>query len=181
MEMKQRTIIEEYMDHIYKAVLILLAISCAAAGIIYAGLKIIGAADFVHWSTWIIYMAICLIYVAVCTVVIKKPWELKSKIKYTKIIMFCILLIQANILYLFFPGKTMWGVFIYFFIIAGLLVDFKFQMLSTISCFVFMIAQCMIHSEMALPERQCFHCKCSNFGGSSVARRFWHVSACIFY
>ena len=153
MEMKQRTIIEEYMDHIYKAVLILLAISCAAAGIIYAGLKIIGAADFVHWSTWIIYMAICLIYVAVCTVVIKKPWELKSKIKYTKIIMFCILLIQANILYLFFPGKTMWGVFIYFFIIAGLLVDFKFQMLSTISCFVFMIAQCMIHFEMALPER----------------------------
>ena len=73
METKQKTIIEDYMDHVYKAVLILLTISCAAAGIIYAGLKLIGAAKFVHWSTWGIYMGICLIYVAVCTVVIKKP------------------------------------------------------------------------------------------------------------
>ena len=49
---KQKTIIEEYMDCIYKAVMILLAVSCSAAAGIYAALKAAGLADFVAWSRW---------------------------------------------------------------------------------------------------------------------------------
>lgn len=49
---KQKTIIEEHMDCIYKAVMILLAVSCSAAAGIYAALKAAGLADFVAWSRW---------------------------------------------------------------------------------------------------------------------------------
>ena len=49
---KQKTIIEEYMDCVYKAVMILLAASCLAAAGIYAALKAAGLADFVAWSRW---------------------------------------------------------------------------------------------------------------------------------
>lgn len=49
---KQKTIIEEYMDCVYKTVMILLAASCLAAAGIYAALKAAGLADFVAWSKW---------------------------------------------------------------------------------------------------------------------------------
>lgn len=151
--MEQKTIIEEYMDHVYKLVLILLAASCAAAGVIYAGLKLIGVADFVRWSTWAIYMLICVIYTVICVFVIKRQGTLKSKIRQTKNIMFGVLMVQTNILYIFFPGKTMWGIFVYFFVPAGLLIDFKFQVTLTLTSLLFMVAQMIIHMEIALPEK----------------------------
>lgn len=113
-KVEQKTIIEEYMDHVYKLVLILLAASCAAAGVSYAGLKLIGVADFVRWSTWAIYILICVIYTVICVFVIKRQGMLKSKIRQTKNIMFGVLMVQTNILYIFFPGKTMWGIFVFF-------------------------------------------------------------------
>ncbi len=151
--MEQKTIIEEYMDHVYKLVLILLAASCAAAGVSYAGLKLIGVADFVRWSTWAIYMLICVIYTVICVFVIKRQGTLKSKIRQTKNIMFGVLMVQTNILYIFFPGKTMWGIFVYFFVLAGLLIDFKFQVTLTLTSLLFMVAQMIIHMEIALPEK----------------------------
>lgn len=151
--MEQKTIIEEYMDHVYKLVLILLAASCAAAGVIYAGLKLIGVADFVRWSTWAIYILICVIYTAICVFVIKRQGTLKSKIRQTKGMMFCVLILQTNILNIFFPGKTMWGVFMYSFIVAGLLIDFKIQVISTVTSLIFMAAQMVIHMDIALPEQ----------------------------
>ena len=151
--MEQKTIIEEYMDHVYKLVLILLAASCAAAGVSYAGLKLIGVADFVRWSTWAIYILICVIYTVICVFVIKRQGMLKSKIRQTKNIMFGVLMVQTNILYIFFPGKTMWGVFMYSFIVAGLLIDFKFQVISTVTSLIFMAAQMVIHMDIALPEQ----------------------------
>ena len=151
--MEQKTIIEEYMDHVYKLVLILLAASCAAAGVIYAGLKLIGVADFVRWSTWAIYILICVIYTVICVFVIKRQGTLKSKIRQTKGMMFCVLILQTNILNIFFPGKTMWGVFMYSFIVAGLLIDFKIQVISTVTSLIFMAAQMVIHMDIALPEQ----------------------------
>ncbi len=151
--MEQKTIIEEYMDHVYKLVLILLAASCAAAGVSYAGLKLIGVADFVRWSTWAIYMLICVIYTVICVFVIKRQGTLKSKIRQTKNIMFGVLMVQTNILYIFFPGKTMWGIFVYFFVPAGLLIDFKFQVTLTLTSLLFMVAQMIIHMDIALPEK----------------------------
>lgn len=151
--MEQKTIIEEYMDHVYKLVLILLAASCAAAGVSYVGLKLMGMADFVKWSTLAVYMLICVIYTVVCIFIIKRPGTLKSKIRQTKNIMFGVLMVQTNILYIFFPGKTMWGIFVYFFVLAGLLIDFKFQVTLTLTSLLFMVAQMIIHMEIALPEK----------------------------
>lgn len=151
--MEQKTIIEEYMDHVYKLVLILLAASCAAAGVSYVGLKLMGMADFVKWSTLAVYMLICVIYTVVCIFIIKRPGTLKSKIRQTKNIMFGVLMVQTNILYIFFPGKTMWGIFVFFFVLAGLLIDFKFQVTLTLTSLLFMVAQMIIHMEIALPEK----------------------------
>lgn len=151
--MEQKTIIEEYMDHVYKLVLILIAVSCAAAGVSYVGLKLMGMADFVKWSTLAVYMLICVIYTVVCIFIIKRPGTLKSKIRQTKGMMFCVLILQTNILNIFFPGKTMWGVFMYSFIVAGLLIDFKFQVISTVTSLIFMAAQMVIHMDIALPEQ----------------------------
>lgn len=151
--MNQKTIIEEYMDQVYKLVLILLAISTAAAGLIYAGLKLIGQADFVKWSSWGMYMVFCVLYAVACIWVIARPYDLKHKMLLSKIVMFVILVIQTNILFLFFPGKTMWGIFAYFFIIAGLLIDFKFQVLLTVVSVFFMALQCVVHASAALPEK----------------------------
>ena len=153
MQTQQKTIIEDYMDHVYKVVLILIAFSCVSAGMVYASLKIMGLADFVAWGTWGGYMAVCMGYIIACALVIKSASPLKVKIRNTKIVMFCAMLIQTNILYLFFPGKTMWGIFIYFFIIAGLLIDFKFQVAATLICFICMVVQCIIHAPLALPEQ----------------------------
>ena len=151
--MEQKTIIEEYMDHVYKLVLILLAASCAAAGVSYVGLKLMGMADFVKWSTLAVYMLICVIYTVVCIFIIKRPGTLKSKIRQTKNIMFGVLMVQTNILYIFFPGKTMWGIFVFFFVLAGLLIDFKFQVTLTLTSLLCMVAQMIIHMEIALPEK----------------------------
>lgn len=98
-------------------------------------------------------MAVCLLYTAICIFVIKCPCELKDKIKRTKIVMFYVLLCQTNLLYVFFPGRTMWGIFIYFFILAGLLIDFKFQIKLTITGLIFMVIQCIVHAPLALPEQ----------------------------
>lgn len=152
-ETNQKTIIEEYMDRVYKIVLILLAVSTAAAGMIYAGLKLLGLADFVKWSAWGMYMACCMLYAAACIWVIVRPYELKRKMLLSKVVMFVILVIQTNILFLFFPGKTMWGIFAYFFIIAGLLIDFRFQVILTVVSVIFMALQCVMHAALALPEK----------------------------
>lgn len=150
--MEQKGIIEEYMEHVYKAVLIVVSISCAMAGFIYAGLKLLGLQQ-AKWSVIVTYLMISLCYVVASVFIMKKNSTLKDKIRYTKVFMFVVLMIQANILYVFFPGKTMWGVFVYFFVIAGMLVDFRFQVISTTCCLVCMVAQWFIHAEAALPNR----------------------------
>lgn len=151
--MEQKTIIEEYMDHVYRIVLVLVALSTLAAGVIYAGLKLIGVADFVKWSSWAAYMGFCVLYAIACIWVIGKPYELKRKIFHTKNIMFAVLMVQINILFIFFPGKTMWGIFAYFFIVAGLLIDFKFQVILTVAGLVLMAVQCILHAQLALPDQ----------------------------
>jgi methyl-accepting chemotaxis protein len=150
---KQRTIIEEYMDRVYKVVLILLSISTFAAAVIFGILKAAGLADFVAWSRWGGYLAACFLYTAACIFVIKQPCALAVKIRRTKKVMFCVLLCQTNFLYICFPCRTMWGVFIYLLIVAGLLIDFKFQVILTISGIVFLCLQFFLQAELVLPER----------------------------
>ena len=149
--MEQKSIIEEYMENVYKIVCVLVAISCFMAGVIYAVLKLIGVQESTTWSSVLIYLAICLVYIGVAFWIIRNNTDLGQKMRCTKLYMISVLIIQANILYIFFPGRTMWGVFPYFFIVMGLLVDFKFQVGGTVFCLVTMVIQWIIRREAALP------------------------------
>ena len=116
--MEQKGIVEEYMDNVYKLVNVLLVVSCSLAGVLYGGMKAIGFYPILRWDMWAIYLIVCVCYAVAAAIIIKKSNSLEKKIKYTKNFMLIVLLIQSNILYFFFPGKTLWGVFIYFFVSA---------------------------------------------------------------
>lgn len=151
--MKQKTIIEEYMDNIYKLVLVLVSISCFMAGAIYAVLKLFGLEENTTWLSLGVYMLVCVAYIVAAICIIRSNTDLKKKMWYTKAYMIVVLIVQANILYVFFPGRSMWGIFPYFFILIGLLIDFKFQVAGSIVCIVPIVIQCLIHAENALPIR----------------------------
>lgn len=151
--MEQKGIIEEYMERVYKAVLVLLCLSVTLAGVIYAGLKVVGIEKEIKWSSLVIYMVICLVYITAATLIIRCNASLKEKMRYSKVFMLILLVAQTNFLYVFFPGKTLWGVFVYFFVMAGLLVDFRFQIIASVSCLVCIILQLVLHAEQALPAR----------------------------
>lgn len=106
--MHQKTIVEEYMESVQKIMLALISISCLMAGLIYGALKIMGFYEGIEWSSILLYIVLCMVYTVVAVRISRTKAELKIRIKYTKIYMLCILVIQTNVLYVFFPGKTMW-------------------------------------------------------------------------
>lgn len=154
--MEQKGIVEEYMDNVYKLVNVLLVVSCSLAGVLYGGMKAIGFYPILRWDMWAIYLIVCVCYAVAAAIIIKKSNSLEKKIKYTKNFMLIVLLIQSNILYFFFPGKTLWGVFIYFFVIGGLLVDFAFQLRITAGCLVCVVLQSILQAENVLPDKNTF-------------------------
>lgn len=151
--MEQKGIIEEYMEKVYKIVLALVAASCLLGGVNYGAMRVMGFYPDLKWGAWAAYIAICAVYSIVAVIVIKMDATLKQKIKYSKIFMLVVLVLQINFLYCFFPGRTIWGVFIYFFVVAGLLIDFRFQVETSICCFIFITIQSIWHADSVLPVK----------------------------
>lgn len=149
--MEQKSVIDEYMDSVYKIVLILLCVSCIIASPLYAVMKFLGSYPGLDWIRWGIYTAICIGYILVSIMIIRCKKDIKTKIRYTKIFFSVVLLLQASILFWVFPGRTLWGMFVYFFILAAFLVDFKYQKSISVACLIFMVIQGILHKAAVLP------------------------------
>lgn len=151
--MEQKSVIDVYLENVYKIVLVLMVVSCSLAGVLFGGMKLIGIYDLVSWGKIAAYVVICIAYLIAAVIIVQMDTPYRKKMFYAKVLMCVVLISQTNILFWFFPGRGMYPILIYFFIVAGLFADFRFQKITTALCLCFMFLQCMIHSETMLPVK----------------------------
>ena len=136
--MNQKTVIDEYMERVNVILLILTPLSGLMGAVMYAGLKLLGYRQDISWSSLsglgglsflLFLMAFSLIIAG------KKVDKVKQNILcYSKICMFLILVVQYVALYKTAPGRTLWGMTVYFLVFFALLLDVKFQIIVTAFC-----------------------------------------------
>lgn len=126
------TAIDEYMHKANKIVLTLLIYSCMAAIVVYGGLKLAGHNPYVSWLGMAAWLGLVFIYGAVAFVLFTKGKPERIVFR-SKIFMYVVLLLQYFIIFWVAPSTTIWGLTIYFFLLAALYVDFKYEVLTVVT------------------------------------------------
>lgn len=125
----QPTALDDYINRVYRLVLLLTPAACQCAGLVYTFEKIVGWLPTVSWAGLVIFDITCLIYLAIGIYLVKtgisdglvKP----SKLKTGKIYTLIILLIQFNFILYLIPATDFWGFAFFFVLLSAFLLDFK--------------------------------------------------------
>lgn len=123
------TALDDYINRVYRLVLLLVPGACQCAGILYTFFKFMGWLPGVSWTALIIFDVTCLIYLAVGIVLVKlgvKDGIVKpSMLKAAKIYMSVLLLIQFNFILYMIPAADFWGFAFFFVVLTSFLLDYK--------------------------------------------------------
>ena len=117
---KQLSALDEYINNVYKLVLLLVPGACQCAGLLYTFEKIIGWLPTVAWPTLIIFDVSCFIYLMIGIFFVRTGLPngivLPNKLKNGKLFLVIIMFIQFNFILYMIPATDFWG-FAFFFVI----------------------------------------------------------------
>lgn len=152
------TAIDDYINKVYKIVLLLIPGACQAAGLTFTALKFMGyVPETVSWTSLVIFDVTCLLYLAIgifliCTGIkdrIVKPGKLKA----AKIFIAILLLIQWNFITYMIPSTDFWGYAFFFVLLSGFLLDWKLTAISAGEIGISIFVSWFIKGDIALPTR----------------------------
>lgn len=117
---KYLSALDEYINKVYKLILLIVPGACECAGLAYTFSKIIGWLPSVSWVTLIIFDITCLLYLAISIFFIrtgfKDGYVQQNKLKAAKIFLILLMLIQFNFILYMIPATDFWA-FAFFFVI----------------------------------------------------------------
>ncbi|WP_167958007.1 methyl-accepting chemotaxis protein [Anaerosporobacter faecicola] len=151
--MEKKTLIEEYMEKISKILIVVYMIITYLIGLTYTGLKMIGWYTRPKIWQFVVYFGCCTFYLVFGLYILRKVKDYHKKLRYTKIYFIILLALQTTTCFGFFPGKTNWAIIIFFFMCSGMLMDFKYQLKTSIVLTVCMVIQIALQPNLFLPSR----------------------------
>ncbi len=128
--MNEKTVIDDYMEKVYKLVLLISTFSCLIAGVMFTGEKLLGLYPTVSWLWLAIFFSTTIIYIVIAFVFITHSKDnngtlKKSMVSNGKIFIGFICVLQYNIILYLIPSKTFWAFLFYFLILPAFFLDNK--------------------------------------------------------
>lgn len=152
---KHLSALDEYINNVYKIVLLLVPGACQCAGLLYTFEKIMGWLPSVSWVALIIFDLTCLIYLFIGIYFVRTGFEngvvSPFKLKGGKIFLVVIMFIQFNFILYMIPATDFWGFAFFFVILTSFFLDYKMVAITSIEIAVSVIASWFLWGEIHLP------------------------------
>lgn len=149
--------LDEYINKVYKLVLLLVPGACQCAGIAYTLQMVTGQMPGVSLTALLIFDLTCLIYLATGIFLIKTGFSdgivRESKLKAGKLFILVIMLIQFNFILWMIPAKDFWGFAFFFVILTTFFLDYKLVAATSLGIAASLAAAWIVKADILLPEK----------------------------
>ena len=156
-EKKNLSAMDEYINKVFKLVLLLVPGACECAGLAYTFSKIVGWLPTVSWLALIIFDITCLIYLAIGMYFIKTGIKdgcvIDNKLKQGKIFITVIMFIQFNFIVWMIPAKDFWGFAFFFVVLTVFFLDYKMVAITSIVIAGSVIMSWILNGKVHLPAK----------------------------
>lgn len=154
---KYLSALDEYINKVYKLILLIVPGACECAGLAYTFSKIIGWLPSVSWVTLIIFDITCLLYLAISIFFIrtgfKDGYVQQNKLKAAKIFLILLMLIQFNFILYMIPATDFWAFAFFFVILTAFFLDYKLVAITSAEIGASVIVSWFIKSDNHLPAK----------------------------
>lgn len=160
MENRSLTALEDYINKVYKIVLLAVPGACQAAGVLYTFEKIIGVLPGVAWAMLIVFDITCLLYLAAGVFFVKTGFDgeivRQSKLKQGKIFLIIIMFTQFNFILYIIPSTDFWAFAFLFTVATALFLDGKMVLATGAEITLSLIVSWIVRSNILLPAKDEF-------------------------
>lgn len=153
-------IIEEYINKVFTIVILFISGGCCAAGLTFAGLRMLGFFPTVSWIPLIIFCGTVIIYLIIGILLVRNSYEiledgskqLKPKmLAVGKIFSVAVLIIQWNFISYLIPTRQLWAFVFFYVILAALFLDMKVTIVTSVGIVVSLVISSIIRFEYLMP------------------------------
>lgn len=149
--------LDEYINKVYILVLIVAPGACQCAGLVYTFEKIMGWLPTVSWLALIVFDITCLIYLSIGIFLIKTGFTdglvNSSKLKFGKIYLVVIMIIQYNFITYMIPAKDFWGFAFFFVLLLTFFLDYKMVAVAAAGIAASQVVAWIVRADVFLPEK----------------------------
>lgn len=157
---KSLSALDEYINNVYKLVLLLVPGACQCAGLAYTFEKFMGWLPTVNWLALIIFDVTCLIYLSIGIYLVRTGLKdgavLEEKLKAGKLFLLTVMLIQFNFILYMIPATDFWGFAFFFVILTAFFLDYKLVAATSVEIGVSIIVSWILWGEIHLPVKNEF-------------------------
>ncbi|MBO5524349.1 MAG: hypothetical protein J5986_11850 [Roseburia sp.] len=157
---KSLSALDEYINNVYKLVLLLVPGACQCAGLVYTFEKFMGWLPTVNWLALIIFDVTCLIYLSIGIYLVRTGLKdgavLEEKLKAGKLFLLAVMLIQFNFILYMIPATDFWGFAFFFVILTAFFLDYKLVAATSVEIGVSIIVSWILWGEIHLPVKNEF-------------------------
>lgn len=157
---KSLSALDEYINNVYKLVLLLVPGACQCAGLAYTFEKFMGWLPTVNWLALIIFDVTCLIYLSIGIYLVRTGLKdgavLEEKLKAGKLFLLAVMLIQFNFILYMIPATDFWGFAFFFVILTAFFLDYKLVAATSVEIGVSIIVSWILWGEIHLPVKNEF-------------------------
>ena len=149
--------LDEYINKVYKIVLLLIPGACECAGLSYTFSKIMGWLPGVSWIALVIFDITCLFYLAVGIFFIKTGiqdgYVIPGKLRAGKIFLVVVMLVQFNFIVYMIPATDFWGFAFFFVVLMAFFLDYKIVAVTAAEIAASIIASWFLSNGVHLPAK----------------------------
>lgn len=157
MEKKNMTALDVYINKVYAITLLSITLTCLIAGISYTGNRLQGFYGSVPLFVFLIFDLTDLIYLGIAIFFVRTGYEdgmvKSSKLKYSKIFLVVIVLIQFNFILYMAPSREFWAYAFLFTMVTGLLLDTRMLLVTIIEILASLIIAFIVNGDELLPAK----------------------------
>lgn len=154
---KYLSALDEYINKVYKLVLLIVPGAAECAGLVYTVSKLLGWLPTVSWVVLIIFDITCLLYLMIGIFLIKTGikdgYVQENKLKAGKVFLTIVIFIQFNFIIYMIPATDFWGFAFFFVILTAFFLDFKMVAVCSLEIAVSIAASWILNGAVHLPAR----------------------------
>ncbi len=148
---------DEYINNVYKIVLLIIPGACQCAGLLYTFEKLMGWLPNVNLLTLVIFDLTCLIYLAIGIFFVRTGCKdglvLPSKLRGGKIFLIILEVIQFNFIVYMIPATDFWGFAFFFVVLTAFLLDWKLISIISLEIAISIVVSWFVWGEIHLPAK----------------------------
>lgn len=152
---KNLTAFDEYINNMFRVVILITPGACQCAGLLYTFEKILGFLPSVSWTALLIFDFTCLIYLMVGVFFVKTGYKngilIPKKLRQGKLFLIILEVVQFNFITYMIPATDFWGFAFFFLVFTAFLLDWKFSAIVSLEIGLSIFASWFVWGEIHLP------------------------------